>query len=102
MLIPRYALQKAMEGGFRECQGFKFDSAVWSMKGKPLLVARNSSLKPGKKRMAQEAIVLEIAFWKGLQRSLGWREWWDNAHQFYDLMLEKKPVDGFWEKVLKD
>jgi hypothetical protein len=102
MLIPRYALQKSIEGGFKECQGFKFDTAVWNVKGKPILVANSSPTKPGTKRMPQEAIVLEIGFWKGLQRSLGWREWWDNAHQFYDLMLAKKSVDGFWEKVLKD
>jgi hypothetical protein len=30
------------------------------------------------------------------------REGWHNAHQFYDLTLEKKSVDAFWEKVLKD
>jgi hypothetical protein len=30
------------------------------------------------------------------------REGWHNVRQFYDLMLEKKSVDAFWEKVLKD
>jgi len=36
------------------------------------------------------------------RRSQVWEGGWHNAHQFYDLMLEKKSVDAFWEKVLKD
>jgi hypothetical protein len=96
-IIPRYALNKAIDGGWHKHKGFQFDAAKWNAKETTVVLVGQTSTK----RVTPEAIVLDLAFWEALERELDWSDWWDGAHKFFDLVLEKKSVDGFWEKMLK-
>lgn len=116
-MIPRQAIQKAIQGGY----GGRFDS--------PEIILASHS---------QYQLALSAPFWQALSKVLGWPEYapichrcnnirkerydlscspdgqcdltgYDNsliwnmyAHRFYDLILTGDDTDAFWEQFLTD
>ncbi len=96
MNIPKEAIEKAIEGGWREDDADFINLALsW----------RNDE------DVRWEQIALDPSFWKCLGKALGWKEskrwgdglpdvpWRDNAHRFYDLILTNTPTDEYWKKL---
>ncbi len=109
MLIPREALHKAVQGGWRTYKDFQFADAMHGSRQSIMLIGKgiNGAVT---KSVQQEGVALDAGFWQGLGGALGWSDrdvgrgysgWADNAHKFYDLMLTGQPTERFWEKILK-
>jgi len=109
MLIPREALHKAVQGGWRTYKDFQFADAMHGPRQSVVLIGKgiNGAVT---KSVRQEGVALDAGFWQGLGGALGWSDrdvgrgysgWADNAHKFYDLMLTGQPTERFWEKILK-
>lgn len=92
-MIPREAIQKAIQGGY----GGRFDS--------PETILASHS---------QWQLALSAPFWQALSKALGWVvqsiqdpkptnfQWYHEAHRFYDLILRDKSTAEFWEELLSD
>ncbi len=109
MLIPREALHKAVQGGWKTYKDFQFGDALQGPRQSVMLIGKGTK-GTATKSVRQEGVALDAGFWQGLGESLGWSNrdvgrgysgWADNAHKFYDLMLTGQPTDRFWEKILK-
>jgi len=109
MLIPREALDKAVQGGWRTYKDFQFANAMHGPRQFVMLIGKgiNGAVT---KRVWEEGVALDAGFWQGLGAALGWSNrdvgggysgWADNAHKFYDLMLTGQPTDQFWKKTLR-
>jgi hypothetical protein len=108
MLIPREALEKAVQGGWRTYKDFQFANAMHGPRQFVMLIGKgiNGAVT---RRVWEEGVALDAGFWQGLGAALGWSNrdvgggysgWADNAHKFYDLMLTGQPTDQFWKKTL--
>ena len=109
MLIPKEALEKAVQGGWRTYKDFQFANAMHGPRQFVMLIGKgiNGAVT---RRVWEEGVALDAGFWQGLGAALGWSNrdvgggysgWADNAHKFYDLMLTGQPTDQFWEKTLR-
>ena len=115
MNIPKEAIEKAIEGGWHseypDCQ-ILTHSSWYLMVGSSRLSCKGTPLS---------TVALDPTFWQSLGKSLMWTEktlvyedddmedgtndvwqktWLFNAHRFYDLVLEGKDTDDFWQKLL--
>jgi hypothetical protein len=109
MLIPREALHKAVQGGWKTYKDFQFGDALQGPRQSVMLIGKGTK-GTATRSVRQEGVALDAGFWQGLGEALGWSNrdvgrgysgWADNAHKFYDLMLTGQPTDRFWEKILK-
>jgi hypothetical protein len=87
MLIPREALHKAVQGGWRTYKDFQFANAMHGPRQFVMLIGKgiNGAVT---RRVWEEGVALDAG-------------WADNAHKFYDLMLTGQPTDQFWKKTLR-
>ena len=76
-MIPKQAIEKAIEGGYTE---------AWIKDGDVYTEHPHSS------------IVLQATFWQALFP--GTRDWLFNAHRFYDIILTGGSTDEFWATLL--
>jgi hypothetical protein len=107
MLVADKALEKAIEGGWKEHRGFSFHAAVVIDDRVMLLQEREAT--PITAFTTQEAVVLDREFWLGLGEALEWTKkdvgqgyagWAHNAHKFLDLMLlGEKGAEKFWAEI---
>ncbi len=113
-MIPKSAIEKAIEGGAKISPNWKYnkDGIYWS---------KNQYI-------TWEEIALDPTFWQALGKALGWdfeelickacgkdecgrgwhcgttqakQTWINEARRFYDLILTGQPTDKFWEEILK-
>lgn len=92
-MIPREALIKATEGGWKP---------DWSYVGHENVIDGILAVEGD-----MALVALTNAFWQALGKSLGWSEknyktteWHYQAMRFYDLILNNQPTDEFWEEIL--
>lgn len=92
-LIPKEALEKAIEGG-------------WNLYPGMTDYPPSQKLQAAAKITFQERIALDPAFWRSLGTALGWFErvgvpyWQIHAHDFYDLVLTGQDPAPFWQSLL--
>jgi hypothetical protein len=107
MLVADKALEKAIEGGWRQHRGFSFAAAV--IIDDLVILLQEQDAKPIKAFTTGEAVLLDREFWLGLSESLGWQKtdvgrgyagWADEAHKFLDLMLlGQNDAEKFWAEI---
>jgi hypothetical protein len=107
MLVADKALEKAVEGGWKEHRGISFHAAL-VIDGRVMLL-REQDAAPITEFTTQEAVVLDREFWLGLGEALQWKKedlgqgyagWAHNAHRFLDLMLlGEKGAEKFWAEI---
>lgn len=93
--IPQEIIAKAVEGGWTAGWG---DMRVFT----PKAAAQQLDLEDW------QWIALDKNFWQALERALGWEpthpafqaSWVNNAHRFFDLILQEKETDSFWQNLL--
>lgn len=103
-MIPKQAIEKAIEGGF------KINPVILNEWGGVIM-----------HDLACE-LTCDPSFWQALGKALEWSEehftscaiwktgecdcsakdeWKEKAKEFYDLILERKDTTAFWEEILK-
>jgi hypothetical protein len=107
MLVADKALEKAIEGGWKEHRGISFQAAL-VIDGRVILL-RQQDAAPITEFTTQEAVVLDREFWLGLGEALQWKKedvgqgyagWAHNAHRFLDLMLlGESGAERFWAEI---
>src|SRR5437879_7384213 len=107
MLVADKALEKAIEGGWKEHRGLSFHAAL-VIDDKVILVQEEEA-SPVTSCTTQEAVVLDREFWLGLGEALQWKKedvgrgyagWAENAHRFLDLMLlGETGAEKFWAEI---
>lgn len=105
MNIPKEAIEKAIEGGWKPSkfrERFMYNTSY----------KRFSQSKTSSAAISSHEIALDPTFWQALGESLGWKEWtttmlvydeltWFHyAHKFTDLILQGKDTDEFWKELL--
>lgn len=100
MQIPREAIEKAIEGGWRH-EIFIVDGEI--RRDIKLSAAYVAEIK------AWRNTVLDSTFWQSLGKALGWEPkyndggnyyWGQYAHRFYDLILSNQDTQPFWDELL--
>jgi hypothetical protein len=121
MIIPKEAIEKAIEGGWKY-NGKKVRRVTLD---DPTRAPETFTVEIGDneleycKYMMWQAIALDPSFWQSLGKALGWPEyeetgswsydgneerdwtWRVRAHRFYDLILTGGDTDAFWKEILK-
>lgn len=116
-MIPKQAIEKAIEGGFEEGRNWKFVSAnrYWVC-----WLDGNGTVTP----ISTSLYIISPDFWQALGKALGWGtslyvgrmvrlsgdelkgDKWElpipeyYAHRFYDLILNGGNVEAFWKELL--
>lgn len=94
MQIPKNVIEKAIEGGW--------EPSAYELGSTALL-----------RDFEWQIFALDPTFWQCLGKSLDWRtikhsdlighetvQWNNYAHHFYDLILQGKPTEEFWQSLL--
>lgn len=129
MTIPREAILKAIEGGWRP-EGTKGN--IYFDRVERVQVENNdfiiyyhgfSDIDGQIVKGKTQVLACDPSFWQALGKSLRWKrvmpsgrnvkdptkkqfemmedEWKWNAHRFYDILLTKQPTDMFWAEILQ-
>lgn len=113
MIIPKRAIELAIEGGWKsQCEFVGIDRVFIKMRFK-------SDVAPQPiVSWMWERVALDPTFWVALGKALGWatkntwtkpklqqvlsvNEWPIAAHRFYDLVLTNQSTEQFWKDMLK-
>lgn len=120
-MIPKQAIEKAIEEGWILRGGFKAHRIELLPTAHPSIgywFRDNTTPHEFCERVDWEEIALDPIFWQALGKALGWYEWplkhrpvdladldfkcpLCNAHRFYDLILTEGEPEQFWKELLK-
>lgn len=118
-MIPKLAIEKAIEGGWMPYLAVKLDNV--GGKAAYFFYKYNEEQSIPSNGIWLTEIALDPTFWQALGKALGWNEFeakesWKNyatgevlkvgrdhreAHAFYDLILTGGDTEAYWNELLK-
>lgn len=100
MNIPKEAIEKAITGGWTP-EGMDGLNIQFRNKSINFYVSGFLDVK-GTFIFTHQEIALDPTFWQALGKALRWHPdfCFAAAHRFYDLILQSKDTDDFWQELL--
>src|SRR5512139_3628292 len=105
-MIPKEAIEKSIEGGWKPMAGFVKLRKLYSDGTADFYFEESEEIYP--RSLDWHKIAFDALFWQGLAISLGWpivdnipaRNWWGHAHNFCQLILAGSDTTKFWKELL--